>query len=129
MGDADLSDDFHSSAHSVVEAIRNGRTATAMTTNFVLDETVTILGRRKGFGAEKASRAGSIILSSPRVFTVHVDEALFRESLKLFTTYGGELSLTDVSTLVAMKSYGVKDVYSHDRDFDRVQGIRRHAGL
>jgi predicted nucleic acid-binding protein len=45
--------------------------------------------------------------------------------LKFYPTYRGELSLTDVSTVVAMKSYGVKDVYSHDRDFDRVQGIRR----
>jgi predicted nucleic acid-binding protein len=67
----------------------------------------------------------SIILSSPRVFTVHIDEALFKESLKLYPTYRGELSLTDVSTVAAMRLYGVKDIYSHDSDFDRVQGIRR----
>jgi predicted nucleic acid-binding protein len=125
VGAADSNDDLHSSAYPVVEAIRTGRTPVALTTNFVLDETVTILGRRKGFGAEKASKVASIVLSSPRVFTVHIDEALFRASLKLYPTYRGGLSLTDVSTVVSMKLYGVKEVYSHDHDFDRVQGIRR----
>ena len=70
----------------------------------------------------------NIILSSPRVFTVHIDEVLFKESLKLYPTYHGDLSLTDISTIVAMKSYGVKEIYSHDRDFDRVHGVRRLEG-
>jgi predicted nucleic acid-binding protein len=125
VGAADSNDDFHASASAVIEEIRTGRVPVALTTNFVLNETVTILGRRRGFGAERASKVGSIVLSSPRVFTVHIDEVLFKESLKLYPTYRGELSLTDVSSVVVMKSYGVKEVYSHDRDFDRVQGIRR----
>jgi predicted nucleic acid-binding protein len=125
VGDADSNDDFHESSHPVIEAIRTGRNPTALTTNFVLNETVTILGRRKGFGAEKASKAASIIMSSPRVFTVHVDEAMFRESLKLYPSYHGGLSLTDVSTVITMKSYGVKEVFSHDHDFGKVVGIRR----
>jgi predicted nucleic acid-binding protein len=128
VGAADSNDDFHTSSYAVVEAIRTGRTPIALTTSFVLDETVTILGRRKGFGAEKASKVASIVLSSPRVFTVHVDEVLFKESLKLYPAYRGRLSLTDVTTVVSMKSYGVKEVYSHDRDFDRVGGIRRLEG-
>ena len=125
VGDADSNDDLHDSAHAAVEAIRTGRTPTALTTNFVLDETVTILGRRKGFGPDRASKVASLILSSPRVFTVHIDEALFKESLKSYPKFKGELSFTDVSTLVAMKSYGVKEVLSHDHDFDRAQDIRR----
>lgn len=98
---------------------------TALTTNFVLDETVTILGRRKGFGAEKAAKVAEIILSSPRVFTVHIDESLFKESLRRYPAYKGILSLTDLSSVVAMKSYGVKEIFSHDHDFDRVEEIRR----
>lgn len=125
VGDADSNDDFHASAHAGVEAIRTGKTPAALTTDFILDETVTILGRRKGFGAEKASRVAKNILSSPRVYTVYVDEGLFKESLRLYPTFAGELSLTDVSTVVTMRSYGVRQVFSHDRDFDRVEGIRR----
>jgi len=125
VGDADSNDNFHESSHAAIEAIRTGKAPVALTTNFVLDETVTILGRRKGFGAGNASKAASLILSSPRVFTVHIDESLFKESLKLFPSYGGKLSLTDVSSIVTMKSYGVGRVLSHDRDFDGVEGVRR----
>jgi predicted nucleic acid-binding protein len=96
-----------------------------LTTDFVLDETVTILGRRKGFGAEKASRVASLVLKSPRVFTVYIDEALLKESLKLYPTYGGALSLTDVSSVVTMRTYGVKEIFSHDSDFERVAGVRK----
>lgn len=125
VGDADSNDDFHASAHAGIEAIRMGESPVALTTDLILDETVTILGRRKGFGAEKASRVASLVLSSPRVFTVYIDEALFKESLKLYPTYGGALSFTDVSTLVTMRTYGVKEIFSHDSDFERVAGIRR----
>jgi predicted nucleic acid-binding protein len=125
VGDADSNDDFHLSAHPAIEAIRTGKMPNALTTNFVLDETVTILGRRKGFGAERAAKVADIILSSPRVFAVHIDESLFKESLKHYPVYKGMLSLTDVSTIVTMKSYGVNDIFSHDHDFDGVKGIRR----
>ena len=91
----------------------------------MLNETVTILGRRKGFGAEKASNAASIILSSPRVFVVFVDEPLFKESLGLYPAFKGKLGMTDTSTVVVMKKYEVKEIFSHDGDFDSVKGIRR----
>ena len=125
VGDADSNDDFHDSAHRAIEAIRTGEAPVALTTDFVLDETVTVLGRRKGFGAERASEVARIILSSPRVFTVYVDEALLKESLEQYPAYKGKLGLTDVSSIVTMKTYGVRDVFSHDRDFEGIEGVRR----
>lgn len=125
VGDADSNDDFHHSAHEVVEAIRTGALPVALTTDFVLNETVTILGRRSGFGADRASRVASMILSSPRVFAVYMDESLLGESLELYPSFKGKLSLTDVSSIVTMRKYGVKEVFSHDRDFDRIKGFRR----
>lgn len=91
----------------------------------MINETVTILGRRKGFGSEKASRVGTIILSSPRVFTVYLDETLLKESLELYPHFKGKLGLTDVSSLVVMKKYGVKEIFSHDRDFESVPDVTR----
>jgi predicted nucleic acid-binding protein len=125
IGDADVNDDFHASSRDVVEAIRKSETSVAITTDFVLNETVTILGRRKAFGVEKASRAASIILASPRVLTVYVDEPLLKETLELYPTYRGKLGVTDVSSIAVMKKYGVREIYSHDRDFDSVLGVKR----
>jgi predicted nucleic acid-binding protein len=126
VGDADTNDDFHRSSHTVIEALRTGKTPSALTTDFVLDETVTILGKRKGFGADKAANVAVRILSSPRVFTVYVNETLMNESLKLFPEHKGKLSLTDIASLVVMRRYGVSRIFSHDHDFNGLKGIDRH---
>jgi predicted nucleic acid-binding protein len=125
VGDADLNDDFHEAARTAIEALRSGGTALGLTTDFVLDETVTILGKRKGFGAQKAAKVADHILASPRVFAVYIDESLFRQALRLYPAWRGKLSLTDVTSVAVMKMYGVTNIFSHDRDFDEVEGITR----
>ena len=54
VGASDKNDEFYESSRPIVEAIRLGKSPLALTTDFVIDETVTILGKRKGFGAENA---------------------------------------------------------------------------
>ena len=125
VGSADSNDDFHPSASLLISALRMGKTPVALTTDFVLDEVVTILGRRRGFGAEKAAEVAELLLSSPRVFTVYIDDALMKESLELYPEFRGRLSLTDVSSVVVMRKYGVKQIFSHDGDFDGVKGLHR----
>ena len=129
VGEADANDDFHESSHAVIEGIRTGRASVAMTTDFVIDETVTILGKRRGFGAANASKVAASILASPRVFTVYVDDALLKESLKTYPMYEGRLSLTDVASTTVMRKYGVRQIFSHDHDFDKLEGIRRSESL
>lgn len=129
VGDADANDDFHESSHAVIEGIRTGITPLAITTDFVIDETVTILGKRRGYGAVNASKVAASILASPRVFTVYMDETLLKESLKLYPKYEGTLSLTDVTSTTVMRKYGVRQIFSHDHDFDKVEGVRRSESL
>ncbi len=94
-----------------------------------MNETVTILGRRKGFGPEKASRVASIILSSPRVFTVYIDEVLMKECLNLYPHFKGKLGITDVSSVIVMRKYDIKEIYSHDTDFDSVSTVTRREAV
>ena len=125
VGDADRNDDFHDSSHQLIESIRLGSSPVGLTTDFIIDETVTILGKRKGFGASAAAQVAKAILGSPRVVTVFVDESILNESLGAYAKYTGRLSLTDVVSTIVMKRYSVKDIFSHDSDFDVVSGIRR----
>jgi len=113
----------------VTEAVRIGRLPLAATSDYILNETATILGRRKGFGPSNAARAVSLILASPRVFTVYLDEPLFKECMKQYPAFKGKLGVTDVSSVVVMKKYGIKEIYSHDSDFDSVAGISRSVEL
>jgi predicted nucleic acid-binding protein len=109
--------------------VRTGRSPLGLITDFIVNETVTILGKRKGFGARRAAEVGRAMLSSPRVFTVYVDEGILNEALTAYPGYDGRLSLTDVVSTIVMDRYGVKEIFSHDSDFDSVRGIRRLASV
>jgi len=125
VGASDKNDDLHESSLSIVEAVRLGKLPLTLTTDFIIDETVTILGKRKGFGAENARKVGEKILSSPRIFMVYVDESLLKSALKLYPQYEGELSLTDIVSLMVMQKYRISEIFSHDTDFDKVKGLSR----
>jgi predicted nucleic acid-binding protein len=127
VGASDSNDEFHSSSAEIVKAIRLGVLPLALTTDFIIDETVTILGRRKGAGVERSKTVGMRILSSPRVFTVFIDEALLTESLERYPKYKGKLGLTDVCSVVVMEKYSIKQVYSHDSDFDHIGFHRKES--
>ncbi len=128
VGASDSNDEFHSSSAEIVKAVRLGILPLALTTDFIIDETVTILGKRKGSGAEQAKEIGKKILVSPRVFTVFIDEVLFVETLEIYPKYKGRLSFTDACSVVVMEKYGIKEVYSHDSDFD-FAGLRRKESI
>jgi len=125
VGAADGNDELHESSHPVVDAIRLGRLPIALTTDYVIDETVTVLGRRRGFGADKAGKVGESILSSPRVIVCFIEDTILRTALKTYPKYNGQLSLTDVSSITVMEKYKVKEIFSHDSDFDKVHGVIR----
>ena len=129
VGDADANDDFHDSSHRMIESVRVGKAQHGLVTDFVVDEIVTILGKRKGFGASHAKEVAEAILDSPRVFTVFVDEGLMKDALLAYPRYAGKLSFTDVVSTIVMKGYAVSDIFSHDSDFDAVKGIRRITSL
>jgi predicted nucleic acid-binding protein len=125
VADADRNAAFHSPGHDNIESIRLGSSPLGLTTDFIVDETVTLLGKRRSFGAAAAAEVGKAIIASPRIVTVFVDESMLKESIAAYARYGGKLSLTDVVSAVVMKRYSVKDIFSHDSNFDLVSGIRR----
>ena len=47
----------------------------------------------------------------------------------MYPIFKGKLGLTDTSTVVVMRKYGVKEVFSHDGDFDSVPGITRREKI
>jgi len=129
VGASDRNDDFHESSQEIVEAILFEKLPLALTTDFIIDETVTILGRRRGFGAENARKVAEGILSSHRVITVFVEETTLKRALEQYPRYEGQLSLTDVVSLVVMEKYRVKEMFSHDSDFNGIEGITRKDSL
>lgn len=112
----DKKDSLHEDGKEIVNAIVNWKLPLAVITDYVLDEVMTILKKRK-ISPEIILKAVIAIMKSSRVKTVFVDDHIFMKSLTLFSKYK-KLSFTDAVTLAVMQKLKIKEIYSHDSDFD-----------
>lgn len=129
VGAADARDACHKDGKTVLEAVAAGQPGTALVSDYVLDEALTILGKRKGVGAAKAVDFVRRIMSSPRVKTVTATPEDFLKALTEYERSDGSLSFTDAMSCVLMKSQGCKVLCSHDSGFDRIKSITRKQTL
>ena len=86
------------------------------TSNFVLDETFTLLGRRAGYRFA-AQRARSI-MASPAMRILRPEEDDEFEALRLFEKYSDQrVSFTDCISFVLMRRNRLPRVFSFDHHF------------
>ncbi len=88
------------------------------TSNFVLDETFTLLARHAGyaFAAERAHH----ILSSQALEILRPQEKEERLAVELFAKYADQkVSFTDCVSFVFMRSLKIKQAFSFDAHFER----------
>lgn len=115
-------DEKHERALALIEEIRQGRHGDALTTDFVLDEVVTVTLARTG-RHEKAVQALDLILpQDPDAgWTVveSVGEEAFYAALDAFRrARRRELSFTDWTTVAVVRAGRADAVVSFDQDFD-----------
>lgn len=118
----DKSDGLHADGAAVLNALAQGRLSKALTTDFILDETLTLL-RRRGLNASVISDAVESIRDSKKLKILYVDEELFADSLMNFRKYE-RFSFTDAVSYTVMKKFRIREIYTHDHDFD-LKGIVR----
>ena len=108
-------DQHHRSGVAVWEELGSKR-ENCVTSNFVLDETFTLLGRRAGYGFA-VQRAKNIYAS--QALTIYrpdrVDEI---KALQFFSKYADQhVSFTDCISFVLMKREKINRVFSFDKHF------------
>ena len=118
----DHSDTLHDDGAAVLKAIAGGHDFSTITTDFVLDETLTLL-RKRGAEAGRITEAIRGIVTSNKVVLLFVDEPLFQAGLVTFKKYP-KLSFTDAISLTVMQQRRIREIFSHDSDFD-IRGIVR----
>ncbi len=116
---ADRKDPLHESA-TVCYRERAKIAGQVLTSNFVLDETITLLFRRRPF--DEAWRFVSAILHSPYVTIENVTEARFRMAFALRKSLEDKpkVSFTDLTSMVIMKEMKMTDVLTADQHFVKV---------
>ena len=108
-------DQHHEAAVSLWKKMIKARER-ILTSNFVLDETFTLLGRRAGYRFA-AERARNILFSKAlRILRPGRDEEM--EALELFEKYADQnVSFTDCVSFVLMRRSRIERVFSFDRHF------------
>lgn len=111
------SDQYHASGIRRWKKLESS-SALLLTSNFVLDETLTLLGRWSSYSF--AAKKAQLIYSSTRIEIIRPEEEDERAALKLFEKFADQkVSFTDCISFALMKKRKVRQVYSFDKHFAR----------
>lgn len=109
-------DQHHPRALAVWEKLHLNR-ENCLTSNFVLDETVTLLGRRAGY--DFAFQRAKNIYASQALTICRPDREDEINALQLFGKYADQrVSFTDCISFVLMKREKINRAFSFDRHFE-----------
>ncbi len=113
------SDDEHAEeARRLYADLSRGAHGALVTTDFVLDETATLI--RMHADVPAAARLVRGILSSRSVTLVHVDRDQLLRALELFEAHPDKRwSFTDCTSFVAMQLLGIRQAFAFDRNFEQ----------
>jgi len=112
----------HKEGRAIITSVEEGALGKPVITDYILDEVVTFIRKRKGAAA--SIEMLDAITHSPRLRLVKVETRHFEAGLQLFRTYEG-LSFTDAVSVAVMRDLDIEVIYSFDSDFDGIPGIVR----
>ncbi|MBU3664410.1 MAG: type II toxin-antitoxin system VapC family toxin [Chthoniobacterales bacterium] len=117
MACADRNDVAHRKCTAVRDAeLRVGRLL--LTTDYVVDETLTLLRLRLGLRA--AREWWERISGSPRLIVMSSDGEIREQALQWFFRYADkEFSFTDCTSFAVMKAEKIRDALTTDRHFEQ----------
>jgi uncharacterized protein len=103
-------------SHRRVSSLWSSDATAAATSDYVFDETVTVLKVRVGHKASVA--AGQAMLDSPRVSIEPISDEDRRSAWAIFSTHGDRRwSFTDCTSKVLIDRLGFEQVWALDIDF------------
>jgi len=113
----DPSDRWHAIAVSAIRRSVHAR-VTFVTTDYVMDETLTLLLMHAGRGL--AIQFGESVQQSRNVERVHVDPATWDEAWQMFRRYEDKRwAFTDCTSFSVMRQWGLQRAFSFDRHFEQ----------
>ncbi len=115
-------DKYHPKANLLWGKILQGEITGLVTTDYILDESITHASRNKNWGTwEKGVAVGEAILESTEVVLEYVRESDVSKAWELFRKYQDKkLSFTDCVSMAVMGRLGATQIMTFDSDFKRV---------
>ncbi len=115
---AEVEDDtHHTEARQFLGRLASGKHGVSVTTDYVLDETLTLLRSRRGL--DDATSFADKIKKSRSVKVFWIDEELFEKARGVFRSSGGKpWSFTDCASFALMKELSLSDAFAFDEHFE-----------
>jgi predicted nucleic acid-binding protein len=110
----DAEDDFHSDAVRILQNLEQTET-TLITTNYILDETVTLIRAKCGLPRVKNFREALVKLSHFKIYRVFATDE--EKAWDWFWNDWSKLSFTDCTSFAVMKRLGLIRVATFDSHF------------
>lgn len=111
-------DENHASAKAFNDELRGGHHGALLTSDYILDEAITLLRIRKG--VEPAFRFADKVLRSRSVGIVWIDSLIFNDALKMLKERPDKRwSFTDYTSFVIMSQLNVKEAFTFDQNFEQ----------
>ncbi len=111
-------DENHASAAAFREELKRGRHGALLTSDYVLDEVITLLNMRKD--SEAATGFAGKVFRSRSVSVVWIDRQVFEEALKMLKERADrKWSFTDCTSFIIMSQLRVQEAFAYDRNFEQ----------
>jgi uncharacterized protein len=111
-------DTYHQKSKEIFKNAFSGKLGKLYTSDYIIDETITILlVRTKQHNL--AVELGKYIIESPRITKLTVDDDVFADAWSTFQSLKDKyLSFTDCTSLALSKKHQIKQILSFDHGFD-----------
>mgnify|MGYP000241633722 CR=1 FL=1 len=110
-------DIYHPRASAFMQKLI-GQKAWLFTSDYVIDETLTLMRARLGHG--KAVEFGRWVRQSPLVKLINVDEKIWQAACDLFVRYDDKyFSFTDCTSFAIMRQLGLRNAFAFDHNFEQ----------
>lgn len=117
VGIFDASDKYYPRAVNGLNDLL-GRSITLYTSDYVFDETVTILLNRGG--KQQAIRFGRWALSNENIEFIYIDYKLWQAAWKMFQNYNDkQWAFTDCTSFALMRQHNLHQAFAFDRHFEQ----------
>jgi len=108
----------HANARAFLNILRKGAYGALITSDYVLDETLTLLRIKHGF--EYAVKFLNKIRSSKSLKIVWVNETVFEAALEYFKMNKGlKWSFTDCVSFAIMRSLDINHMFTFNKNFEQ----------
>ena len=105
-------DQFHSKALSLINYYKDD----LVTTDYIIDETITLIRKRASF--KTASIVANSLISSQLARIIEITRFDLFQALKIFNKYSDQdFSFTDCTSFAVIQRLNIKNVFSFDKHF------------